>query len=192
MQINFLDTKKAQRDFVREQRKLFAGEQKQEADFNIFKNLLSLSEINGSKVFLTYISVGFETDTRSLIQYFFDNKNSVAVPKCGSEGKMDFYKINNFNDLVQTGFGILEPVPNIKNKISDFSDCICITPGMCFDRNGFRIGYGGGFYDRFFALHNEVLKIGLCYEKFLADKIERDQFDLPVDIVVTDKHIIRI
>jgi 5-formyltetrahydrofolate cyclo-ligase len=69
--------------------------------------------------------------------------------------------------------------------VCEFNNSVCITPGICFDKYGYRIGYGKGFYDKFFYNH-DVFKIGLCYQECLVDKIEVDDYDIAVDKIITD------
>ena len=87
------------------------------------------------------------------------------------------------NDLVEGYKNILEPVGN--EKISDFSKALCITPGVCFNRYGYRIGYGGGFYDRFLS-RSGVFSIGVCYKECLCDLEFNEEHDVAVNRVITD------
>ena len=96
---------------------------------------------------------------------------------------MNFYYIKSLEELKSGYFGILEPVSN--DLVTDFSNCVCITPGICFDLNGNRIGYGKGFYDKFFN-EVDIYKIGLCYKKCLVRKIDANKFDKTVEKVITD------
>ncbi|MCI5734224.1 MAG: 5-formyltetrahydrofolate cyclo-ligase, partial [Tenericutes bacterium] len=119
--------------------------------------------------------------TLKLIKFFLQNKR-VAVPKI-ENNNMNFYYIKSLEELKSGYFGILEPVSN--NLVTDFSNCVCITPGICFDLNGNRIGYGKGFYDKFFN-EVDIYKIGLCYKKCLVRKIGVNNFDKRVEKVITD------
>jgi len=71
-------------------------------------------------------------------------------------------------------------------KVSYTDDFVCLVPALCFDKHGYRIGYGKGFYDRFFSEHKVMLKVGLCYEVFLIDKIITDENDVSVDMIITE------
>ena len=83
---------------------------------------------------------------------------------------MNFYYINSLDELMEGYFGILEPTSN--NKIEDFNNAVSITPGICFSYDLYRIGYGKGYYDKFYSNHG-VYKIGLCYSNCLIDKKPR-------------------
>ena len=148
-------------------------------DFMIFLKVITNKKVRNCKGILIYVSKQNEVDTKRLIKYFLKRKH-VAVPKI-ENGEMNFYYIKNLGELKLGFFNILEPVTN--NIVSSYSSCVCITPGICFDKKGFRIGYGKGFYDKFFS-KNEVYKIGLCYRECLVDKIEHEKHDLGVDKII--------
>ena len=99
---------------------------------------------------------------------------------------MDFYLVKNLNDLVNGKFNIMVS----KSSVNDYCNSICITPGICFDKAFYRIGYGKGYYDRFFNTYNGI-RIGLCYDDCLIDDAYHDSYDMPVDIIVTDKGVKR-
>ena len=98
---------------------------------------------------------------------------------------MKFIKINSLSDLQPGAYGILEPKDG--EEITDFTDSVCITPALSFDEKGYRLGYGGGYYDRFLADYTGV-SVGICYEEFIGG-IVTEEYDLPVDIVVTEEDI---
>lgn len=154
---------------------------KKEKDEIIYNKVINDNMVKESSTILIYVSFKDEVDTLKLINYFIQNKN-VAVPKI-ENGNMNFYYIKSLSELKTGYFGILEPVSN--NIVTDFSNSICITPGICFDLNGNRIGYGKGFYDKFFN-EVDIYKIGLCYKKCLVRKIGAKRFDKKVEKVITD------
>jgi len=148
----------------------------------IFNKVISDERVLLARDILIYVSFEDEVDTRRLINYFLDNGKNVYVPRV-CEKEMDFYRIDSFNDLVEGYKNILEPVGN--EKISDFSKVLCITPGVCFNRYGYRIGYGGGFYDRFLS-RSGVFSIGVCYKECLCDLEFNEEHDVAVNRVITD------
>lgn len=185
MQIN---NKSEQRAFYKRLRQELSLDQKLKSDLDekVFNNFLKLTENFKDKTFLAYVSNGFEVDTFKIIEYLLENGFRVAAPRCEKgTNKMNFYIIDGINSLECGSFGIKEPVRDCP-AVEDYSDCICIVPGICFDKCGFRIGFGRGFYDRFFSEHKCYLKIGLCYEDFITDKIFADANDVNVDMIVTD------
>lgn len=171
------------KELLREKYKLI---RKSITEKNIKDNIIYNKVINDDIVkrcstILIYVSFKDEVDTLKLIKFFLQNKR-VAVPKI-ENNNMNFYYIKSLEELKSGYFGILEPVSN--DLVTDFSNCACITPGICFDLNGNRIGYGKGFYDKFFN-EVDIYKIGLCYKKCLVRKIDVNKFDKTVEKVITD------
>lgn len=157
---------------------------KQNCDDMIYSRLADCAEIADADVILTYISTEIEVDTIKFIETMLKSGKTVAVPRC--EGKsMRFIKINGFDSLKKGAFGILEPVGD--DEVTDFENSVCITPALSFNRDGYRLGYGGGYYDRFSAVYNGIM-IGICYEDFVGE-IPVEEFDRPVSILITDKEM---
>ena len=101
---------------------------------------------------------------------------------------MNFYLINSLNDL-QTGYhGIMEPITN--KLVTNFKECVSITPGICFSYDLYRIGYGKGYYDKFYSKYNNIYKIGLTYNDCLISNIPIDDLDIPVDKIITESNIL--
>lgn len=150
-------------------------------DKKIFEKLINNSKVKEANTILIYVSTNSEINTYELIKYFLKTKK-VAVPKIENK-KMNFYYIESLSELKEGYFGIFEPATN--NKVKNFSNCISITPGICFSKDGYRIGYGGGYYDKFYSEHN-IYSIGLCYKECLVDDFEIEKFDKKVNEVITD------
>ncbi len=156
-------------------------EDKKNKDTIIYKKIISDKIWNNFDTVLIYVSTLEEVDTLELIKFFINKKN-VAVPKI-EKNKINFYYINSLDDLKVGFYNILEPITN--NKVLDYSNSICYTPGICFSKEGYRVGYGGGYYDRFFE-ENDVYSIGLCYKECLIDNIKTNSYDRKVNCVITD------
>lgn len=171
--------KKELRNFYRTKRKNIS--QKKYKDNKIFDKVQSLNEMDKYNTVLIYVSTSEEVDTINMIKYFLKTKK-VGVPKV-IDNEIVFCYIESLDELEKGYFGILEPIND--NYIKDFSNCIIIVPGICFSKDGYRIGYGGGFYDRFFKNHS-IFSIGLCYRECLIESFNIDETDKSVDVVITD------
>jgi len=147
----------------------------------IYQKMITNKKIINSETILIYVSTEEEIDTLRAINYFI-NKKKIAVPKI-ENNEMNFYYINSLNELRLGYFNILEP--NNNNLVTDFTNTVSITPGICFSEEGYRIGYGKGYYDKFYQKHN-VYKIGLCYKKCLLNTIPYDKYDRKVDEIITE------
>lgn len=151
-------------------------------DKKIFQKVIHNEKIKKARKILIYVSLKEEVDTLNLIKYFLENSYLVAVPKVeGTE--MHFFIIKSLEELKVGYKGIREP--NNNDMVNDYKDWVCLTPGICFDKLGYRIGYGKGFYDKFFSKYNGY-KIGLCYQELLIDSVKPNYFDIPVSEVITD------
>ncbi len=162
-----------------------------QSDSAIFKNLISLPEfISASRVF-TYISTEREPDTRALIEYCGKLGKDIALPcDCGKDGTMSFALLDCTIEELSTGaYSIPEP-PKTAKRLEPSTDDVIIVPALCFDEEGYRIGHGGGYYDRYLSAH-EVFSVGLCREALLVGSVPRDGYDRRTDIIITEKRIAR-
>lgn len=157
------------------------------ADEIILKKLLLREEYIKCKNIFIYIGFGSEIDTRKYIERFWQDNKTVVVPRTNIEKKeMDVVKIDNFDNLIKDKYGILEP--DISEKAFDKDDIdLIIMPGVAFDRDGGRVGYGGGYYDKFLeTLSSNVKKIALCYDFQIVKKIPLSSYDIKVDKIITN------
>jgi 5-formyltetrahydrofolate cyclo-ligase len=149
--------------------------------------------INADSV-LCYVSTPEEVSTDDLIRLLqTDFKvKTLAVPRVSGD-EMDFYVIHSREDLEPGHFGILEPKAHCE-PFRSYRNTICITPGLIFTEDGYRLGYGKGYYDKFFEEHPELLKIGLSFENNIHPKnfMKIDKFDIPVDIIITERRVIDV
>ena len=129
-----------------------------------------------------------EPSTRALIYAAWANGKKVAVPKCSEETtEMTFYYINSMDDVKSGYNGIMEPDPDTCEQVKDYSHGLCIVPGLSFDAEGYRLGYGRGYYDRFLK-HFRGVSVGLCYTSYLKWKLPRGAYDVPVNLIVTEQY----
>lgn len=98
---------------------------------------------------------------------------------------MAFYRVKSREDLKKGRFGIWEPDPTVCPLLEEPSGAFCLVPGLAFDRAGYRLGYGKGYYDRFLAAH-AVKAVGLCYEELLLSQVPRQPLDQRVGWLVTE------
>lgn len=169
-----------------------AKEEKASSDMKIYENFINSGLLKNIRMVLTYVSVNDEADTIKIIEYLLSSGFRVAVPRCRKHGQMDFFEIGSIAELKPSSMGIPEPEYDEKYMIKDFSDTLCIVPGMAFDMSGNRTGYGGGYYDRFLAAETEIITAGLCYHSLIYDAVPSEPHDKRVDHIITEKGLIRI
>ena len=152
----------------------------------ITDSLISLPEYkNAARLFL-YVDCKNEVVTRDLIRRALSEGKQTAVPKC-RDRRMDFFEIRDLSELSPGSFGILEPVTE---RRADWEDALMIMPGVAFDRNLHRIGYGGGYYDRYLASHPGLFCIALAFSFQVYAHIPFEECDIMPHILITEKEII--
>ncbi|MFC1648068.1 5-formyltetrahydrofolate cyclo-ligase [Nanoarchaeota archaeon] len=151
----------------------------------ITEQLESLDEFKSSQDICIYVSKSDEVQTHELIINMLGNKN-VLVPLTQEEG-LKIVQLKSFEELNPGAFGILEP-PNREEHIGE-PDMI-ITPGQAFDVAGYRLGRGLGYYDKYLK-NLEAIKVGLTFDENLLDEVPTEEHDVPMDIIITDKRVLR-
>lgn len=167
-------------------------------DREIAEALYKTRQFADAEYVLAYLSFGSEVDTRGIIGRALESGKTVAAPRCvEGTGDMRWYGITCFEGLERSGFGMEEPVPGLCREIlpAEYAQAkaVAIVPGLAFDEQGYRIGYGGGFYDRFLRGFPGT-SIGLCRNPFMYGNLHDagviDDHDLPVDIVITPTSVV--
>ena len=155
------------------------------SDHAIAQNIVSLPEfISASRVF-TYLSIGREVDTRKIIEHCLKIGKTLALPHSYENGIMDFVLLDRPVDELQLGmFGIPAPSEASEKLIPEKGDII-LVPALCYDENFYRLGRGGGYYDRYLSAFR-IFSVGLCREKQLLASVPTDEFDMRVDCIVTE------
>ena len=190
---NVREQKNALRAKFREKRKSLSPEIKAQWDGQICKRLLSLVSVRYADEILSFSPLAGEVDVNPFNLYVMESDKELYLPRC-KEGtrEMSFHLVCAPTELDSGSFSIMEPtatLPVWKNE--DGKRAVCIIPAMSYDKKGFRLGYGKGYYDRYLSSKNTV-KIGVCYSDFISESIPRGRFDLSVDLIVTEKGIITV
>jgi len=165
-------------------------------DARIKTQLVSLPSYQAAQTVFCYISVGSEVDTQSLIIEMLASGKSVCVPLCEGGGHMHARLLSSLDDLEDGVWGIPAP-PEKSPRIAPAEIDIIIVPCLSCDSTGYRIGYGGGYYDRYIeqlivegVAGNKPITLALCRENLLQETVPREEHDQPVDIVVTEKAVL--
>lgn len=154
---------------------------------HIYKQVCTHHSLIKASLIACYVSLPLEVDTLSIIQELLKSKR-IVVPKVNGD-MMDFYEIYSLNDLKEGHFHVLEPTTNFLIQPQEI-DCM-LVPLVAFDENLYRVGYGKGYYDKYFALCSDYDKIGLAFEFQKVTDIQTNEFDIPLDEVITEnKHYI--
>ena len=154
----------------------------------IFNQIINLKEYQNAQIIAIYKNLKSEVNTNKLIDYSLSIGKTIALPKV-TNANMKFYKIENNSELLKSNFGVLEPIANDDNYISKDNIDLIIVPGICFDKNKNRLGFGKGYYDRY-LLNTKIKKIGICFNEQIIDIVPTSKYDIKMDLIITDREII--
>lgn len=187
MQINDIRIlKREKREYIKEQRRTMNPDIKKELDGHIFRHITHLYQYRCAHTLIAYMSTPIEVDTHLLIHHALKHGKNVALPRCvKGTHQMEFYYIRGNMDLEKGSYGLLEPKLTCP-KLESFEKSVCIVPALAYDRFGYRLGYGGGYYDRFLSLYTGFC-IGAVYAKNLFHLLPHGRYDRPVKMIVTDR-----
>ena len=155
----------------------------------VFTNLIKNSFFESSFHVMVYLDFRHEVKTDAVINHCLGKGKKVYIPICIPEThEISISRLTSLEELQSGHFGIREPkLSNIRLSDSSLIDLV-LVPGVAFDANGNRIGFGAGYYDRFLKrLKAGAVKAALAYSFQLADHIPSDEYDIPVDYIVTEK-----
>ncbi len=142
-----------------------------------------LAAFGEGESFFVYLSFGSEAGTGELIRALLSRGKQVCAPRIDGETM----RAVPYGEHLEKGkYGILQP-PNGEERPCS----IALTPLLAFDGEGFRLGYGGGYYDRWFAAHPDVLRVGLSYEGQRVERLPREETDVRLHAVVTELGVLR-
>ena len=139
-----------------------------------------------ASVIYLYLAYNQEIITTTLIERAWNDGKAVAVPKCYEDNRMEFHRIYSFDDVEPGMYDIPEP---ISGEIVEDEEVLILMPGLAFDGNFNRIGYGGGYYDRYLERKQNCnfVKVAFAYDFQLLEHIDTDDHDYKVDMIITDK-----
>lgn len=187
-----IDIRQIKKDLRAKYRKIrtdMTCDEKRFKDNRIYENIVNSKFYQNAQTLICFVSTGIEVDTHRLIHKALRDGKKVAVPKClNDKGLMKFYYIKSMNDLEKGKFALLEPNPRKCDMAREFKNSICIVPGFSFDPQGYRLGYGKGYYDRFLSKYSEI-KIGVCYNNCVCNKLPHGKYDVSVNYLFTEKYV---
>lgn len=158
---------------------------------NIYFSVIKDAVFTCADMVLCYAAYGSEIDVMPIAKAALESGKVVCFPRCLNDaGLMDFYRITDFSQLKSGMYGIKEPVQDCE-KITTFTGrCLCLVPGLAFDINGYRLGYGKGYYDRFLRSFPGK-SMGICPDILLLEQQqwEYDRYDIAVNGIATEKGV---
>ena len=161
-------------------------------DRKICNNILSSAAYRYADIILLYYPVKGEVDVLPVMEAALASGKKVAFPRCREQDRsMKFHYVSSVADFEKGTYGLREPIASLPvfDPLTDGQKkVLCIVPAVVYDRKGYRIGYGGGYYDRFFGIFKPA-SIGVAYEEFIVKTVPHGRYDISVDVVVSERGI---
>ena len=173
--------KKALRAAIRQQKRAMTEEQIVSKSEKLGQLLAQNELYKNAKTFYGYLPYNQEVRTVSMLEQALREGKRVAVPKCYGD-TMKFIYMDDLSQVAPGYAGIPEPIAD--GPVANDPTALVLMPGMAFDPQGHRIGYGGGFYDKFLAAEPDHPTLALCYDFQMLPYLETEEYDIPVDCVL--------
>lgn len=173
--------KKALRSKIREQKRAMTPAQIEEASSKLGEMFLKTELYRNAKTIYGYLPYNQEVRTVPMLEQALADGKRVAVPKVYDD-EMRFIYLTDLTQVEKGYAGIPEPIAD--EPVAEDPTALVLMPGLAFDREGHRIGYGGGFYDKFLATEPNHPTVALCYAFQMVDELPTEEFDVPVDLVL--------
>lgn len=189
-----MDKKSIRKNILKIRENLNIDEKKKMDDI-IKEKLINSNEYLSAKNIFIYISYGSEINTKNIILKAIEDNKEVYVPRTEVKtNNMDAVNIISFDKLIRNAYGILEP-SNMEPFIDPNELDLIVVPGVAFDNNKGRIGYGAGYYDRYFNKinknnYNRINKVALAYDFQIINEVPMDKYDMSVDCIIANSKII--
>lgn len=183
-----MDVKKTLRKEVLSKRTHLSESEWRSKSERIAYELLKMDIVNQVNNIASFVDFRNEVSMDLINKWILKNGKSLYLPLIDMKSRtMTFYKVEDLDELVRSNYGIMEPDPFIHEAVTPNIIDLFITPGIAFDPHGYRLGYGGGFYDQLFAgVKNEIPKIGLAFDLQRVSELPLEPFDRRITHLVTE------
>lgn len=165
---------------------------KTEKDAKVSANMIASATYRYADTLLLYMPKADEINIIPIAEAGLAAGKRVAFPRCNPDDRsMVFHFVSSLDELEKSTYGLLEPpagFPAFDTAECEKHNVVCIVPGIVYDRKGYRIGYGGGYYDRYLSSFGGT-KVGVAYSDFIANSVPHGRFDLAVDVLMTERGI---
>ena len=173
--------KKALRAEIREKKRAMTEEEIVSRSARLGELFLASDAYKNAKTVYGYLPYNQEVRTIPMLQQALNDGKRVAVPKVMGD-TMVFIYMDNLTRVEKSSYGIPEPIDD--GPVADDEEALVLMPGLAFTQKGDRMGYGGGFYDKFLAAEPNHPTLALCYDFQMVEKLPTEEYDIPVDTVL--------
>jgi len=180
---------------LRQRRQALPPDLVQEDSARIRERLLALDRFREARSVMLYLPARGEVDIWPLLDHFWARGCEVLLPRCcnGRPGLMEAYAVTSRKELGPGCFGLIEPSSELARPVPTPQPEVILVPALAFDRKGYRLGFGGGYYDRFLpTLTTSPLLVGPAYGFQILDAVPVEPWDCPVQLIVTPESILHI
>ena len=178
--------KKEIRKQLKMERENMKPEKVAELSQKICKHILSSDAFQGAQWIFAYYPLENEADVKTVAQAAWSCGKKVAFPKVFGDD-MQYYQVDSFEEFEPGAFGVMEPP---ENHLADpVGEVLVLVPGVAFDRQGNRMGFGRGYYDRYLAFRPDYHRMGIAYSCQVLEEIPVEETDIPQEMVATEQGI---
>ncbi len=182
--------KKQLREEYAEKRNAMSAEERNSKSLVIGKKLFHMDCYKNCNTIFIYFNMNSEVETTHIITQAWKDNKTVAIPYSVPKSReMHFFEIKNYDTLVKSKFGVLEPLYDENAILKSDENTLVIVPVMVFDKHKNRIGYGGGYYDTYLEHIHCAKKIGIAFDLQHTENIPVAPHDVKLDCIITDQHI---
>jgi len=187
-----VEAKKELRKMIRKELSALTLPQYEHLSYQIAQQLYQDECWKQASTIAITISKSPEVDTWQMIRKAWDQGKRIVVPKCEPISRaLDFRELNQFSHLESVYYGLLEPIVAETKKVNPDEIDLVIVPGLAFSRTGYRLGFGGGYYDRFLANY-QGNTLSLAFESQIVPGIPTEAHDIPVSKIISNNEVIKV
>ena len=180
--------KKEIRAEVKKRRREADEETLHEKSLQILDRFRQIAAYRDASLLLAYVDAKREVETRLLMRGAWNDGKKVAAPRVDGNGIMHFYYLHSLEDLEPGAFGIMEP--RTECPLCEPEKGLLLMPGVAFDEQCHRVGYGGGYYDRYLEKHPGLIHIALAFEFQIFPEVPSEEHDIRPEMIVTENRIL--
>ncbi len=184
--------KKSIREEIIAKRDSLTEDYRDKASKVIRNKLINSKEFHEANTIMSFVSFSTEVDTREMMELAWSlNKKIVTPLAILKDRKLELYHISKWDQLKEGIYGILEPMPDEQRVVKAGEVDLVIYPGVAFDEELNRLGYGAGFYDRFYhRLKQDCYRVAIAFDMQIISKVPTNQYDVPVQKIITEKKVL--
>lgn len=185
------ERKNAIRAEYKERRRSMDTDIRKDRDRRICEYAVGLVSFRFAEYVLLYAATEDEIDVYDVARIALERGKKIAFPRCNKENHtMKYHIVESLDQLAPDSYGIREPAADLPvyDPETDTGSAICFVPGLVYDKAGYRLGYGKGFYDRFLSSFKGS-SVGVVYSDFILPEVPRGRYDMRVDILLSEKGV---